>query len=143
MPRIDTQERIEGLRGSVAQVERRLALRTYIAAAVAVLALAAGGAGIYLALQAEEDAASEADVENLREELTGVEQTAVEAAEEDLQTVNETLADLERQISRLRNRQGSLRDEFTVAQDDIQDLRDQIADLDTGAGGGGAGARGP
>jgi chromosome segregation ATPase len=143
MPRIDTQERIEGLRGSVAQVERRLALRTYIAAAVAVLALAAGGAGIYLALQAEEDAASEADVENLREELTGVEQTAVEAAEEDLQTVNETVADLERQISRLRNRQGSLRDEFTVAQDDIQDLRDQIADLDTGAGGGGAGAGGP
>jgi chromosome segregation ATPase len=143
MPRIDTHERIEGLRGLVAQVERRLALRTYIGAAVAVLALAAGGAGIYLALQAEEDAATEADVENLREELTGVEQTAVEAAREDLQTVNETLADLERQISKLRNRQGSLRDEFSVAQDDIQDLRDQIADLDTGAGGGGAGAGGP
>jgi septal ring factor EnvC (AmiA/AmiB activator) len=117
-------------------VERRLALRTYIGAAFVVLALAAGGAGVFLALRTEQDAATEADVQNLREELTGVEQTAVEAAQQDVEAVNETLTDLENQISRLENEQGSLSDELSVAQDDIQDLRDQIADLETDGGAG-------
>ena len=138
-PSVNPHERIDGLRSWLAQVERRLGLRTYIGAALVVLALAAGGAGVFLALRTEQDAATEADVENLREELTGVEQTAVEAAQQDVEAVNETLTDLENQISRLENEQGSLSDELSVAQDDIQDLRDQIADLETD-GGTGAGA---
>src|ERR671910_2336913 len=48
-PSVDPHERIDGLRSWLAQVERRVALRTYIGAAIGVLALAAGGAGIFLA----------------------------------------------------------------------------------------------
>ncbi|MGH2960704.1 MAG: hypothetical protein ACRDL3_00705 [Solirubrobacterales bacterium] len=129
---VDPHERIDGLRSWIAQVERKLGVRTYIGAALAVLALAAGGAGVFLALRAEEDAATEADVENLREELTGVEQTAAEAAQQDVEAINETVADLEDQISRLRSEQRSQTDELSVAEDDIQDLRDQISELETG-----------
>jgi uncharacterized protein HemX len=135
---VDPHERIDGLRSWLAQVERKLGIRTYIGAALAVLALAAGGAGVFLALRAEEDAATESDVENLREELTGVEQTAAEAAQQDVQAINETVADLEQQISRLQSEQRSQTDELSVAEDDIQDLRDQISELDGGAADGDA-----
>jgi len=120
-------------------VERKLGVRTYIGAALAVLALAAGGAGVFLALRVEEDAATEADIENLREELTGVEQTAAQAAQQDVQTINETVADLEDRISRLQSEQRSQTDELSVAEDDIQDLRDQISELETGSTGDAAG----
>jgi uncharacterized protein HemX len=133
----DPHERIDGLRSWIAQVERRLGIRTYIGAALAVLALAAGGAGIYLALDVKDDAATGADVEDLREELTGVRETAAEAAQEDLRSINQSLADLEDQIGRLENQQGTLEDEVSVARDDIRDLRDQVSEIDTDSGGGG------
>jgi uncharacterized protein HemX len=129
---VDPHERIDGLRSWLAQVDRKLGLRTYLGAAVAVLALAAGGAAIVLALGAKEDAATDADVQNLREELTGVEQTAAAAAQEDVESLNESLADIENQISRLESEQRSQNNELSVVQDDIQDLRDQISDLEAG-----------
>jgi uncharacterized protein HemX len=134
----DPQQRIDGLRSWIAQLERKIGVRTYIGAALAVLALAAGVAGIFLALQVERDAASDADVENLREELTGVEQTAAEAAQEDVRSINKSVTDLEDQIRRLRTQQRSQADELSVVQDDIDDLRKQISDLDS-AGAGTAG----
>jgi uncharacterized protein HemX len=129
---VDPHERIDGLRSWLAQVDRKLGLRTYVGAALTVLALAAGGAALVLALGAKEDAATDADVQNLREELTGVEQTAAEAAQEDVQSLNESIADIEDQISRLESEQRSQNNELSVVQDDIQDLRNQISDLEAG-----------
>jgi predicted nucleic acid-binding Zn-ribbon protein len=66
-----------------------------------------------------------------------VRESAAEAAQQDVQTINEALADLEDRIGKLENDQGSFEAELSVAQDDIQDVRDQISDLetaDTGAG---------
>jgi chromosome segregation ATPase len=137
---VDPQQRIDGLRSWIAQLERKLGVRTYIGAALAVLALAAGGAGIFLALQVERDAASDADVENLREELTGVEQTAAQAAQEDVQSLGRRITDLEGQISRLRSQQRSRSNELSIIEDDIQDLRDQISELDTGGTGAAGGS---
>jgi uncharacterized protein HemX len=137
----DPQQRIDGLRSWIAQLERKLGVRTYIGAALAVLALAAGGAGIFLALRVEEDAATDADVENLREELTGVEQTAAQAAQEDVRSLGRRITDLEGQISRLRSQLRSQSNELSVTEDDIQDLRDQISELDTGGTGAAGGSR--
>lgn len=138
---VDPQQRIDGLRSWIAQLERKLGVRTYIGAALAVLALAAGGAGIFLALRVERDAATDADVENLREELTGVEQTAAQAAQEDVRSLGRRITDLEGQISRLRSQQRSQSNELSVTEDDIQDLRDQISELDTGGTGAAGGSR--
>jgi uncharacterized protein HemX len=126
---VDPHERIDGLRSWLGQVDRKLGLRTYLGAALGVLALAAGVAAIMLSLGTKEDAATEADVQDLREQLTGVEQSAQQAAEEDVQTISESLAELEDQLGKVQDQQGSLRDELSVAQDDIQDLRNQISDL--------------
>jgi septal ring factor EnvC (AmiA/AmiB activator) len=131
----DPHQRIDGLRSWLAQVDRKLAVRTYIGAALGVLALAAGIAAILLSLGTREDAATEADIQDLREELTGVEQTAEQAAQQDVQAISESLADIEDQLGKVQDEQGSLRDELSVAQDDIQDLRNQISELRSGSSG--------
>ena len=138
----DPNERIDGLRAWLGQVERRLGVRTYIGAALAVVALAAGGVAIYLALDTRDDAATEADIQDLREELTGVRETASEAARQDVEQLTQTIERLENRIGKLDTDQASLKDEVRVTRDDIQDLRDQISELETDGGGGG-GAGGP
>jgi septal ring factor EnvC (AmiA/AmiB activator) len=121
-------------------MDRKLALRTYVGAALAGLALAAGIAAIMLSLGANEDTATDADVQDLREELTGVEQTAAQAAEQDARKIRKSLTELEGQLGDVSDEQGSTQDELSVVKDDIQDLRTEISDLrsaDTGPGGAG------
>ena len=120
-------------------MDRKLALRTYVGAALAGLALAAGIAAIMLSLEANEDTATDADVQDLREELTGVEQTAAQAAEQDVRKIRKSLTELEGQLGDVSDEQGSTQDELSVVKDDIQDLRTEISDLrsaDTGPTGG-------
>lgn len=139
-------ERLEGLRSWVAQLDRRIGVRSYAGAAALVLALAAAAVALVLVLQLRDDSASDGDVERLREEIAGVEDTASEAAREDLQTVEQRLTELEGQISEITSNQDSTDQQITVLEDDIEDLRTQIDEIDTGssasgsAGGSAAGA---
>ena len=132
-------ERIEGLRAWVAQLDRRIGVRTYAGAAALVLALAAAAVALVLVLQLQDEAATDTDVQELRDQIAGVEDSAAEAAQEDVQSLGDRVADIESQISEIASGQDSVDQEITVIQDDIQDLRDQIAEVDTGASGGSAG----
>jgi uncharacterized protein HemX len=127
----DPHERIDGLRKWIGEVERKLGTRTWLALAVGVVALAAAAAAIVLGQGTREDSATDADVQNLREELTGVEQSAAQAAEEDVRSLSSRLSTLEDQVSKLRGDQSTTDSELTVVQDDIDDLRSQISDLDS------------
>ena len=97
--------------------------------AVGVVALAAGIAAIVIGQGTKEDSATDADVQNLREELTGVEQSASQAAEDDVKSLSTRLTALEDQVGKLRADQGTTDDEISVVQDDIDDLRSEISDL--------------
>jgi uncharacterized protein HemX len=127
----DPQERIDGLRSWLAELDRKLAIRTYALGAAVVLALAAGIVGIVLALGAEEDAATEADIQDVREQLASVEETASQAAEEDVESISQRISDLEDRVMRFSQEQSSVDQKISVLQDDIQDLRDQISDLES------------
>jgi septal ring factor EnvC (AmiA/AmiB activator) len=135
-------ERIEGLRTWLARIDRKLGARSYLGVALFVLALAAAIVAVVLALGAKEDSASKADLENLREEVAGIEAQASQAAEEEAKTVDERLSDLEQRISELSDEGSSTERELSVVQDDIQDLRDQISDLESAQGSAG-GQTGP
>src|SRR5215208_627862 len=65
----DPHERIDGLRSWIAQLERKLNVRTIAIGVVAVLALAGAIYGIVLARDTDKDAATEAQLEDVREEL--------------------------------------------------------------------------
>src|SRR5919108_2621886 len=72
----DPHERIDGLRAWVAQVNRKLGIRTYAFAAASVLALAAAAVAIVFALQLQEDSATNDDLDELRNQIGAVEKSA-------------------------------------------------------------------
>ncbi len=102
-------------------------MRTYVGAAVAVLALAAAAVGLVLTLTLKQDAATEDDLSSLRDQLSAVEQSASEAAQEDVQGLDRRLAELEDEVNRLSTGQTTTRRELKVVQDDIKELRSQVS----------------
>ena len=91
--RADPHERIDGLRAWVAQVDRKLGVRTYVGAAIAVLALAAAAVGLVLTLSLKQDAATNDDVQSLRDQISAVQQSASQAAQKDVQALDQRLTD--------------------------------------------------
>ncbi len=131
----DPQERIDGLRAWIAQLDRKLGVRTYVGAAVAVLALAAAAVGLVLTLTLKQDAATEDDLSSLRDQISVVEQSASEAAQEDVQGLDRRLAELEDEVNRLSTAQTTTRRELKVVQDDIKELRSQVSSADSSSDG--------
>ena len=60
---------LDGLRAWIGEVERKLGIRTKVMLALAVIAIAIAGTGIYLAIDTREGAVSEGDVQTLQQEL--------------------------------------------------------------------------
>lgn len=133
-PPADVGERIEGLRAWVAQLDRKLGVRSYAGGAALVLALAAAIVAIVLVLGVKEDSATTAELERLRGEVAGVERSATQAAQDDLAGLTSRVEALESQVASLRSDQDATDKEISVVQDDIVDLRDDIAAIDGGGG---------
>jgi uncharacterized protein HemX len=129
------QDPIDGLRAWIAQVERKLGVRTYVGAAVAVLGLAAAGVALVLTLTLKQDAATDSDISSLREQVTAVEQSASEAAQEDVQGLDRRLAELEDEVERIATGQTTARRELKVVQDDIDELRNEVSGAGNSSGG--------
>jgi septal ring factor EnvC (AmiA/AmiB activator) len=125
-------ERIDGLRSWLSQVEHTVNVRTIAIGVVAVAALAAGIVAIVLARGTEHDAATDAEVQDVREQLAAVEQTANEAAKDDVQPLTERISALEDKIASVTQGDQSVDQQISVIKDDIQDIRDQISDLESG-----------
>lgn len=138
----DPHERLDGLRAWLAQVDRKLGVRSYAGGAAVVLALAAGIVGVVLALNAKDESASKEDLQALSEEIATIGDRAAAAAEEGVQTLADRLDSLEGRVSQIQSGQRTTERELSVVQDDIDDLRSQISGLDGGAGSSGAGTSG-
>lgn len=130
------EQRLEGLRAWIAQLDRRLGVRTYIGAAVAVLALAAGIVGVVLALSAKDESATREDVSELRGEVEDVQRKASETAEDELTAITERLDALDERVSSLASNQRTSESELQVVKDDIDELREQVAEARQSDGGG-------
>jgi uncharacterized protein HemX len=136
---------LDGLRAWVARIDRKLGTRFYALGAATVLALAAGIVAIVLVLQVKDDSATKADLDELREELAGVERSASQAAEDDVAALGDRVSQLESQMQSLRSDQTATDQEISVLQDDIEDLRNDVSALesaDTGGNGGTGGGNG-
>ncbi len=135
-PSADTQERMEGLRAWLAQLDRKLGLRTYVGAAIAVLTLAAAAVALVLVLSLRQDAATEDDVQALRDEISSVEQSASEAADSRVSALEQRLDDLEDEVNRISTSQSTSRRELEVIQDDIRELRAEVSGAGSAQAGG-------
>lgn len=120
---------LDGLRAWVAELDRKLGTRFYALAAASVLALATAIVGLVLVLGLKDDAATKADLGDLRQEVAGVEESATDAVQDDVAQLSERIDQIESQVQGLRSSQNSGDRELSVVQDDIADLRDEISDL--------------
>jgi TolA-binding protein len=62
---------LDGLRAWIGLVERKLAMRTRVFLVLVAIAVGGSAAGIYLAIDAQDNSVSKADVEAVRDELAG------------------------------------------------------------------------
>ena len=134
---------IEGLRAWIAQVDRKLGIRTYAGAAALVLALAAGIVGVVLATSAKDESATKEEVQTLRAEFEAGQQEAVTSAEDEINSLLERVEALEARVNAVSSDQRTAETELTVVQDDIADLRTQISDLRSAGAGGTGSQQGP
>ena len=122
----DPAEKVEGVHAWVAQLDRKLQTRFYALAAAAVLALAAGIVAVVLALGVQDDSATKAELQELRDQVDNATRTASDAAQDEVAELDERVAEIESQLESLRSDQGAITREISVVQDDIADLREQI-----------------
>jgi uncharacterized protein HemX len=141
--RLDPDDRIDGLRAWIALVDRKLGVRTYAGAAIAVLALAAAAVALVLTLSLEQDAATEGDVQSLRDQISAVEQSATQAAQNRVESLNQRLSALEKEVDRISTAQTTTKRELKVVQDDIKELRSQVSGARGSSRGGSANGGGP
>jgi septal ring factor EnvC (AmiA/AmiB activator) len=125
----------------VAQVDRKLGVRTYVGAAIALLAVAAAVVSLVLTLSLKQDAATDDDIQSLRDQISGVEQSASSAAEDSVQALEQRLADLEDEVDRLSTAQTTSKRELRVVQDDIKELRADVSGAQSSGGGGSLGSQ--
>lgn len=123
------EQQIAGLRAWIAQVERKLGIRSLAGGVAVVLALAAGILGVVLATSAKDESATKVEVKSLSERVTANTQQATQAAQNDLASLSDRLDALEGRVSTIASGQRTSDSELQVAQDDIDELRGQISDL--------------
>ena len=129
------QDSIAGLRAWVAQLDRKLGVRFYALGAAIVLALAAAIVSLILVLGLEEDSASREDVQRLRSEVAGVQESASKAADEDIAALGERIDALESQVQSLRSDQTATDRRLAVIEDDITDVRNDISRVESSSNG--------
>jgi hypothetical protein len=93
---------LDGLRAWIGEVERKLGKRTRVFLVLVAIAVGGAGAAIYLAVEAQEDSVSKADVQAVRDELAG--RIGAGGGETDLTPLETELEALRAEIAKLREK---------------------------------------
>jgi hypothetical protein len=95
---------LDGLRAWIGEVERKLGKRTRVFLLLVAIAIGGAGAAIYLAVEAQEDSVSKADVQAIRDELEG--RIGTEGGETDLTQLEAELRALRAEVAKLSEEGG-------------------------------------
>ena len=104
-PAPNVQERIEGLQGWMAEIERKQGRMTYFGAAGLLVAILAAGAAIYLGITNQQDSADKKDFEALEERVTQIGDSLKSSTEEQLKTLNSNLGSIEQRLDAIEQKQ--------------------------------------
>jgi uncharacterized protein HemX len=133
----DTQRQVDGLRAWLARLDRKVGARTYIGGALLILALAASGVAVYLAVRTDQDAASKDDVAALRNQTDRIGQQAA-GAQREVSNLNEPIARLQKRLKALERKQESTG--TRLSQLEARGGRGGLGAVGAGAGGKGGGS---
>jgi TolA-binding protein len=123
------EEQIDGLRAWIAQVDRRLGIRTLALGLAVVLALAAGIVGVVLAKDAKDNGATKNEVASLRDRVSASTKEASQSTQDTIDEINGRIEALEGRVATIASTQRTSNSELDVAKDDIEELRGDITDL--------------
>ena len=104
-PAPNVQERIEGLQGWMAEIERKQGRMTYFGAAGLLVAILAAGAAIYLGITNQQDSADKDDFNALEKRVTELGDSLKSSTEEQLKTLNSNLGTLEQRLDAIDQKQ--------------------------------------
>jgi uncharacterized protein HemX len=119
-PEPNLQERMEGLQGWMADIERKQARTTYFGGLALLLALAAAGVALYFGLTTHSDSATKDDLDALTNRVNSLQGAVSKNSKDTQNALNASIAQLQQSISGLQKQQ-------TQASATISTLQSQIA----------------
>jgi uncharacterized protein HemX len=104
-PEPNLQERMEGLQGWMAEIERKQGRMTYFGVAGLVIAILAGGAALYFGLTTKSDSATKGDVDALSKRVDALQSAVTKNSKDTQNTLNASTATLQQSIAALQKQQ--------------------------------------
>jgi uncharacterized protein HemX len=99
------QERIEGLQGWMAELERKQARTAYFGAVAVVIALAAAGVALYFGITNKNDSATKHNVDALSSRVDALQTAVTKSSKNTQNTINSSIAQLQASIQALQKQQ--------------------------------------
>ena len=104
-PDANLQERIEGLQGWMAEIERKQGRMTYFGIAGLVIAILAAGAALYIGLTTKSDSATKNDFDALSKRIDSLEAAATKNSKDTQAALNASVAQLQQSIATIQKQQ--------------------------------------
>jgi uncharacterized protein HemX len=98
-------ERMEGLQGWMAEIERKQSRMTRFGGLAAILAIAAAGGALALGIMNQQDAATKDDVDELQQQVETLSGEIEKQTEKQLGTLNQKITGFEGRIASLEKQQ--------------------------------------
>jgi uncharacterized protein HemX len=105
-PEPNLQERMEGLQGWMAEIERKQGRITYFGAAGLLIAVLIAGAGLYFGLTTKSDSATKSDVDALTKKVDALQAAATKNSKDTQNALNASVAQLQTSIAALQKQAG-------------------------------------
>lgn len=100
-PAPNVEERIEGVQGWMAEMERKQERMTRFGGAAVLLAVLAAGGALALGIVNQQNSASKDDLEDVENRLDEIQTVVKNATEKQLKSVNESVSAMDQRISAL------------------------------------------
>ena len=104
-PEPNVQERMEGLQGWMAEIERKQGRMTYFGIAGVVIAILAAGAALYFGLTAKSDSATKGDLDALTKRIDALEAAATKNSKDTQAALNSSVSQLQQSIAAIQKQQ--------------------------------------
>jgi uncharacterized protein HemX len=118
-PEPTLEERMEGMQGWMAEIERKQARITYFGGLALLLALGAAGVALYFGLTTHSDSASKKDVDALSARVNSLQGAVTKNSKDTQNALNASIAQLQQSLSGLQKQQAQ-------AQATISTLQTQV-----------------
>jgi uncharacterized protein HemX len=122
-PAPNMQERMDGLQGWMAEIERKQGRMTYFGAAAVLIAILAAGAALYFGITAKNDSGDAMDdLDSLDTKVDGLARAVNQSTKETQDTINNSISQLQSSIADLQKKQAKDAANISTLQSQVQAL---------------------